>query len=515
MGIRKAIKSGMDTMRSVVDFAGGMLETMVVDQFAEYFRCEGLSNQTFMTPATLVQRNVGSKGNMRANASAARTENLITSGSVFDVAVNQCAILIENGKVHDCIVANTPELAGQYVYVSDAEPSFFMGDAGAPNAGFSAPEKQGIGAVLKEAVNQYKHRAQFGGQSTNTMYLFYINMRPMLQIPVGAGDIRVRDNNVRMTVTMGVSGTFTCQITNPVQFYENYIYNPTEPMTLTSPDGKQFINTVRGLIANGLKNVVHNVTTEQNLTNWWDFDGNPEAINRAVSTVIGPEIAKTFGLTISTVALTPKISESDLAKLNEYDDKMRVATNKELMVYEMMNRSFDVQQTAAGNSGGAMVGFMGANMAQMAGQNMQGGMMNYINNMPNQPAQSTQPAQQPAMTPAQNAGQFRGTTPAPVAGSGSGEQWTCECGTVNTTKFCMDCGKPKPAPAPVAPANAAWTCECGSVNTSKFCKDCGKPKPAARKVYKCDKCGWTPADPTKPPRFCPECGDVFDANDAV
>lgn len=510
MGIRKAIKSGMENVRGIVDFAGGMLETMVVDQFAEYFRCEGLSNSTFVVPATCVQRNVGSKGNMKANAAAGKTENLITSGSVFDVGINQCAVLLENGKVHDCIVANTPETAGQYVYISDAEPSFFMGDAGAPNAGFNTPEKKGIGAVLKQAVSQYKHRAQFGGQSTNTMYLFYINMRPMLQIPVGAGDIRVRDNNVRMTITMGVSGTFTCQITDPVLFYENYIYNPEEPMTLSSPDGKQFINTVRGLIANGLKNVVHNVTMEQNLSNWWDFDANPNAINTAVQTIIGPEIVKTFGLTVSTVALNPKISESDLEKLNEYDDKMRVATNKDLMAYEMMNRSFDVQEKAAGNSGGAMVGFMGANMAQMANQGVQGSMMNYINNMPNQPQQPAQPA----MTPPANAGQFRGATPAPAASATGVAQWQCECGAMNTTKFCAECGKPKPV-APAASTNGAWTCSCGATNTTKFCAECGKPKPAAAKTFKCDKCGWIPADPSNPPKFCPECGDVFDANDAV
>ena len=29
------------------------------------------------------------------------SENVITNGSVFDVGIGQCAILVENGKVHD------------------------------------------------------------------------------------------------------------------------------------------------------------------------------------------------------------------------------------------------------------------------------------------------------------------------------------------------------------------------------------------------------------------------------
>lgn len=49
--------------------------------------------------------------------------------------------------------------------------------------------------------------------------------------------------------------------------------------------------------------------------------------------------------------------------------------------------------------------------------------------------------------------------------------WTCECGTVNTTNFCGNCGKPKPE-------NKRWFCpECGKENTGKFCVHCGTKKP--------------------------------------
>ena len=42
----------------------------------------------------------------------------------------------------------------------------------------------------------------------------------------------------------------------------------------------------------------------------------------------------------------------------------------------------------------------------------------------------------------------------------------------------------------VNPAQDSWTCSCGSVNTGKFCPNCGQSFP----------------DPANPPKFCPNCG---------
>lgn len=57
-----------------------------------------------------------------------------------------------------------------------------------------------------------------------------------------------------------------------------------------------------------------------------------------------------------------------------------------------------------------------------------------------------------------------------------------------------------------------WRCECGQVNSGKFCPNCGTKKPV---IYRCDKCGWMPADTDNLPKFCPNCGDPFNEEDMV
>ena len=50
-------------------------------------------------------------------------------------------------------------------------------------------------------------------------------------------------------------------------------------------------------------------------------------------------------------------------------------------------------------------------------------------------------------------------------------EWKCTCGTINTTRFCGNCGKERPQPL-------RWYCpNCGKENNGKFCVACGTKMP--------------------------------------
>lgn len=82
-----------------------------------------------------------------------------------------------------------------------------------------------------------------------------------------------------------------------------------------------------------------------------------------------------------------------------------------------------------------------------------------------------------------------------------------------SAESCPNCGVPKAEPNPGQAAG--WTCFCGTVNTGKFCAECGTQQFEPSWIW-CSECSWTTEDeddPTVVPKFCPNCGRQFNNDD--
>ena len=236
-------------------------------------------------------------------------------------------------------------------------------------------------------------------------------------------------------------------------------------------------------------------------------------LKAAMNDALKAEWVQSRGITVEKIALNPiTLTDEDMEKINQMEDAATMGSNPFMMAGRMTDATAGAMQTAAGNSAGAMTGFMGMGMA---GGTMGGG-FNAAQSFYNMGVQ-----QQPAAPEAEGwkcacgaavvasskfCPQCGTKKPEPQAAGG----WKCACGAAvpASAKFCPECGSPKPA-------DTGWKCSCGAVNKGKFCPECGAKKPAGVPQYKCDKCGWEPADPKNPPRFCPECGDPFDNADTI
>lgn len=441
----------MGLIKAAINAVAGNL----ADQYKEYIYCESLSNDIL---AAKGHKRVGSRGTNKGD------DNVITDGSAITVNEGQCALVVVDGKVSEVAAE-----AGVFEFKSAVSPSVFSGSLG-----------DGIMNTIKDIGS----RITYGGQAGHDQRVYYVNIKEIMGNRYGTVNpipFRVVDNNIGLDVDVSLrcNGEYSFRITNPVLFYTNVCGNFGETFNRSNID-----SMLKAEILTALQPALGKIS-EQGVRPS-ALPGKAVEISEALNEALTEKWGKLRGMVVASFAMNPPTLPKEDQEMITNLQRTAVMRNPNMAAATLVEAQASAMKTAAGNQGGAMMGFMGMNMAQQ-----QGGFNAQSLYQMGAQQQAQQPVQQNVQQPA-----AQGT-------------WTCECGASNTGKFCANCGKGKPAQA------EGWTCSCGTVNKGKFCQNCGKPRPSGAPVYRCDKCGWKPEDPAHPPKFCPECGDPFDANDLV
>ncbi len=448
----------MGLIKAIAGAAGGVL----ADQWREYFYCEAIKTDV------LVKKGQKRTSSTRSSNSKAE-DNIISNGSIIAVNDGQCMIIVEQGKVVDLCAE-----PGEFVYDTSSEPSIFYGS---------------LGENLKNTFKTIGKRFTFGGDTAKDQRVYYFNTKEIIGNKYGtpnAVPFRVIDKNIGLDIDISIRchGEYSYKIVDPMLFYTNVCGNVSEDYERAQIDSQLKSEVMTALQPTFAKISALGVR-------YSELPGHTMEIGKAMNEILSPQWSEHRGIAIGIFGVsTVKASEEDEAMIKELQ-KNAVLRNPTMAAATLVGAQAQAMQSAAKNeSAGPMMAFAGMNMANMAG----GMNANSLFAMGGQQQQQ------------QDMGQQGGAAPqggAPAAGS-----WTCSCGTVNTAKFCSECGGKKPEEA------VGWTCSCGKTgNLGKFCQECGGKKPAGAPVYKCDKCGWEPEDKSNPPKFCPECGDIFDDND--
>lgn len=424
----------------------GAVGSTLADQWKEFFYCEALPKEVLVSKG--VKRVSGRSSNTKGS------DNIITNGSGIAVADGQCMIIVEQGKIVE--VCAEP---GEYTYDTSTEPSIFSGK---------------LGDSIKETFRTIGKRFTYGGDTAKDQRVYYFNTKEIIDNKFGTANpipFRVVDSKIGLDIDVAVrcSGIYSYRISDPLLFYTNVSGNVADEYTRDEIDPQlktEFISALQpafgklsDLEMRPNQIVSHNTELE-------------EAMNAALS----EKWSALRGITVVSIALGSVTLPEEDAELIKQAQRTAIMKDPTMAAATLVGAQADAMKAAAGNSAGAMTGFMGMGMAMNAG-----GGMNAQNLFAM--GQQQQQAQQ------------------------SAGAWKCSCGATATGKFCPECGAPKPAD------NNGWTCACGTVNKGKFCQNCGAKKPESAPLYRCDKCGWEPEDPAHPPKFCPECGDIFDEKD--
>lgn len=435
----------------LIKAALGSVGSVLADQWKEYFYCDSMAANVLVTK--------GKKRTSSRNSNTKGSDNIISNGSVIAVNEGQCMMIVEQGKIVEFAAE-----AGEYTWNSSSEPTIFQGGL----------------EGLEGSWETLKRRFAFGGDTAKDQRVYFFNLKELVGNKYGTPapiPFRVVDNNIGldMDVSIRCNGEYSYKIADPMLFYKNVCGNVSQDYTRDQLDSQlksEFLTALQPAFARisalGIR--------------YSALPGHTMELAQAMNEVLSGKWGATRGLAIVAVGVNSvTASAEDEATIKELQ-KSAVFRNTNMAAAHMVQAQAEAMKTAAGNKNGAMMGFMGMNMAQSAG----GFNAASLFQMGQQ-----QPAASAPAAPA-----------APAAGENT---WKCSCGAVNTGKFCVECGASKPADG--------WVCSCGAVNKGKFCSECGAKKPASEPLYRCDKCGWEPEDPKHPPKFCPECGDKFDDED--
>ena len=422
----------MGLVRALAGSVGGVL----ADQWKDFFYCDALSADI-----------LAARGRRRTSKRSSNTkgdENIISNGSVIAVNEGQCMMIVEQGKVVE--VCAEP---GEFIYDTSTEPSIFMG---------------GLGEGIKNTFRSIGKRFTFGGEAGKDQRIYYFNIKEIMGNKYGTMNpvpFRVVDTNIGLDIDVSIrcNGEYSYRMIDPLLFYTNVSGNVPDVFERSKIDSQ-----LKSELLTALQPAFARIS-EMGIR-YSALPGHTLELASALNDILSQKWGQTRGLAIVIIGINsisaPKEDEDMIKQLQ----KSAVMRDPTMAAAALAGSQADAMRAAASNTGGAMTGFMGMNMASQAGGMNMNDLyaMGSKNNPPAPPASA-----------------------APAA-----DTWACACGVTNTGRFCSECGKPRPE-------DDSWQCECGKRNKGRFCGECGKPRPQGN-GWKC-ACGTVNKG-----RFCSECG---------
>ncbi|MDR1699668.1 MAG: SPFH domain-containing protein [Lachnoclostridium sp.] len=428
----------MGLIKAAFGAAGGAL----ADQWKEYFYCESIDAGVLAVK--------GQKREDKRSSNTKGTENIISNGAVIAIADGQAMMIVDQGKV----VEFSAE-PGEYTYDVSSEPSIFHGN---------------LGESIKQTFVNIGKRFAFGGQPGKDQRVYYFNLKEIVGNKYGTPNpvpFRVVDKNIGLDVDISIrcNGEYSYRLTDPMLFYTNVCGNVNYEYRRDEID-----SMLKSELLTALQPAFAKISDMG--IRYSSLPGHTIELANALNEALSEKWTKLRGISISSFGVNSVTASPEDEDMITELQRTAVMRNPGMAGANLVSAQADAMKAAAANENGAMMGFLGMNAA--------------MNANPNAGTFYNMDASQQA------AGAI-------VGGESKEEGWQCYCGTRNTSKFCVECGKPKPV--------NNWTCSCGVVNEGKFCKECGKPKPSDS--VKCNKCGWE-STTKPPPKFCPECGNKIE-----
>ncbi len=398
----------------IIKAAADAVRGAFADQWLEVIEPGNMGDQTVFSAGVPTRRGQNTKG----------TPGVVSNGSRIRVYPNQFMMLVDGGRVVDYTAEE-----GYYTVNNSMAPSLFNGQ---------------FGEALKESFD----RIRFGGQTYGEQRVYYINLQEIKGLKFGTRTpVNYFDSFYNAELFLRAHGTYSVKITDPLKFYGEVIPKNMDEIN------EQYLNEYM----EAFQTAINQMSADGIRISFVASKGRE--LGRYMANVLDEEWNQLRGMEIQAVGIGSISYDEESQELINLRNRGAMLSDPSIREGYVQGQIAEGLNAAGSNPSGSLAGFMGMGIGMQSGGSFMGA------------ASAANTRQMEMMNQGRNGMYGQGARPNAGGGQNgpAGQTWTCACGSVNTGKFCPECGSPRPAPA-------AWTCTCGAVNTGKFCSECGRPR---------------------------------------
>ena len=308
------------------------------DQFKEFVTCPSVSKNV------LIQRGIINHGDGNKNPS----EGIISNGSTIVVPQGMAMMIIENGEIKEFTAD-----AGTFYFDTSSEPSIFTGS---------------LGKGIIDTFKTIGKRFTYGGQTAKDQRVYYVNLLTITGNKFGSPQPRKITDEKYGMLEVTFFGEYAFRVVDPIMLVNSVIgAHPADTVYYEDVIGTQLQSKFVEKLTQAIT-----VVMRKHKVSFGDIGHYNGDISEEMNVCLDDSWKKNYGLEVVDVASGDiNLTEESMSKVNKTDEAT-IFSNKNLQSGLMASASADALRNASSNDNGAMMGFMGMNMASGAINNMMG-----------------------------------------------------------------------------------------------------------------------------------------------
>ena len=310
--------------------------TALGDQFKEFVNCPAIAKNV------LIQRGTVNHGAGNSNPS----EGIISNGSTIVVPQGMAMMIIDNGEIKEF----TAE-AGTFYFDTSSEPSIFTGN---------------LGKGIIDTFKTIGKRFTYGGQTAKDQRVYYVNLLTITGNKFGSPQPKKISDEKYGMLEVTFFGEYAFRVVDPILLVNNVIgAHPADTVTYEEIIGTQ-------LQAKFVEQLTQAITVvmRKNKVSFGDIGLYNTDISNEMNNTLDESWKQLYGLEITDVGIRDiNLTDESMTKVNKIDEAT-IFSNQNLQSGLMASASAEALKNASSNANGAMMGFMGMNMASQAAGNM-------------------------------------------------------------------------------------------------------------------------------------------------